>query len=158
MPKGGHAYSGPAKDPNALARRRDGADWIHLPRSGRKGETPRFPLTASTHRERTLWASVWRLPQAIQWEANEQFVEVALYVRSLADAEQRDASVAARTLVRQFQEGLGISLPGMNRLRWIIDDDTASTSSPTANKPEAGDDTSSRVRTRVIEVMDGGLA
>lgn len=105
-----------------------------------------------------LWEIQWRLPQAIQWEANQQFIEVALYVRSLAEAELPGSTAATRTLVRQFQEGLGISLPGMNRLRWIIDDDTSSTASP-ASKPTAKpEDTSSGVRKRVVEVLDGGLA
>jgi len=54
------------------------------------------------------------------WEANGQSTEVALYVRSLKDAERPKASVAARTLVRQQQEALGLSLPGLARNRWII--------------------------------------
>lgn len=54
------------------------------------------------------------------WEANGQLVEVALYVRSLKDAEKPKASVAIRTLVKQQQEALGISLPGLARNRWII--------------------------------------
>ena len=54
------------------------------------------------------------------WEANGQQVEVALYVRSLVGAERPKASVALRTLVRQQQEALGLSLPGLLRNRWII--------------------------------------
>jgi hypothetical protein len=44
------------------------------------------------------------------WERNGQDAEVALFVRSLVAAEARDAPVAARTLVRQQQEALGLSL------------------------------------------------
>jgi hypothetical protein len=67
-----------------------------------------------------LWAARVARPQAVMWERNGQELEVALYVRSLADAEQMDASVAARTLVRQQQEALGLSLPGLARNRWRI--------------------------------------
>jgi hypothetical protein len=54
------------------------------------------------------------------WERNGQEVEVALYVRSLRVAEQPKAPVNARTLVKQQQEALGVSLPGLLRLRWRI--------------------------------------
>lgn len=54
------------------------------------------------------------------WEANRQEEEVAIYVRSLAIAEHPKAPTIARTLVRQQQEALGLSLPGMHRLRWRI--------------------------------------
>lgn len=54
------------------------------------------------------------------WEANGQAVEVALYVRTLKDAERPKAPVSVRTLVKQQQEALGISLPGLLRNRWII--------------------------------------
>lgn len=55
------------------------------------------------------------------WERNGQEIEVALYVRSVVDAEKADASTAARVLVRQQQEALGLSLPGLHRNRWLIE-------------------------------------
>lgn len=119
---GARGRSGPAPDPLALRRGKDGAtDWIHLPAEGRQGETPEWPLARPTRRELVLWAREWRRPQAVMWEANHQESEVALYVRSLADAEKPRASVAARTLVKQQQEALGLSLPGLARNHWIID-------------------------------------
>lgn len=61
------------------------------------------------------------------WEANRQQMEVALYVRWLVKSEKPDATVAVGTLVRQLQESLGLSLPGLARNRWIIaSTDTAS--------------------------------
>ena len=144
MAKGGaRARSGPAPDPNALRRDRDAGDWITLPVDGRDGPAPEWPLTgAAAHlavpigddeheaveaaaerwfaREMELWAREWRRPQAVVWERNGQELEVALYVRSLAAAERADAPVNLRTLVKQQQEALGISLPGMARNRWRI--------------------------------------
>lgn len=117
---GARGISGPAPDPNALRRDRDGGGWITLPAAGRAEPAPEWPLSRPTARETALWTSEWRRPQAVMWERNGQEVEVAMYVRSLATAEKREATVAARTLVRQQQEALGLSLPGLARNRWKI--------------------------------------
>lgn len=147
--KGGNRNSGPAPDPNALRRDRDESDWVLLPASGRVGRAPKWPLLAATAhvgalqaeagddeallevvgavaekyhaRELELWAREWKRPQAVMWERNGQEVEVALYVRALAAAEFGSAPVTLRTLVRQHQEALGISLPGLARNRWRIE-------------------------------------
>ena len=54
------------------------------------------------------------------WEANGQERQVALYVRTLAEAEKPKASAQLRLLVKQQEEILGISLTGLQRNRWII--------------------------------------
>jgi hypothetical protein len=68
-----------------------------------------------------MWTEEWHRPQAIVWEENGQAREVALYVRAMAIAEAPKAPSVARTLVRQYMDDLGVSLPGLRRLRWIID-------------------------------------
>jgi len=78
------------------------------------------------------------------WERNGQELEVALYVRSLVAAEAEDASVGSRTLVRQQQEALGLSLPGLARNRWRI-----ASVEPRAAAPRA------RTRSR-LKVVPGG--
>lgn len=146
MAKGGaRARSGPAPDPEALRRDRadDAAGWVVLPAAGRQGKTPAWPLAAPMGdvtltdeegketterallvevetRELEVWAGEWRRPQAVEWERNGQELEVALYVRSLVSAEDPAAKANARTLVKQQQEALGISLPGLHRNRWRI--------------------------------------
>lgn len=123
MAKGGaRARSGPPPDPAALRRDRpsDKDGWTDLPAEGRKGKTPAFPLDAPTKRELQLWAEEWKRPQAIEWERNGQFLEVALFVRTFAGAESPKATAAERTLVRQQMDALGISLPGLLRNRWRI--------------------------------------
>lgn len=55
------------------------------------------------------------------WERNGQELEVALYVRTLAVAEQPGARTDIRTLVKQQMEQLAISLPGLARNRWLVD-------------------------------------
>ncbi len=119
--RGIHGRQGPPPDPHAIRRERNPIEWIHLPATGRIGPAPEWPLTRQTSRERAFWEHEWKRPQAVMWEANGQDVEVALYVRSLADAERPKAPVALRTLVRQQQEALGVSIPGLARNRWTID-------------------------------------
>lgn len=120
--KGGHARSGPAPDPDALRRDRpsDESGWVTLPADGREGEAPDWPLPEQSDREAELWAREWLRPQAVMWERNGQEHEVALYVRAYVAAEATGAPTNARTLVRQFMEGLGISVPGLLRNRWKI--------------------------------------
>lgn len=119
--KGGHARSGRVPDPNALRRERDGSDWTALPADGREGDAPSWPLTEATDRETTLWARIWTLPQAVEWERQHLELEVAMHVRTLAEAEQPGSIAALRTLVRQQSEALGLSIPGMLRNRWRIE-------------------------------------
>lgn len=92
-----------------------------LPAAGREGAAPVWPLDGESDRELVLWVAEWRRPQAVMWERNRQELEVALYVRSLVVAEKLEASTNSRTLVKQQQEALGISLPGLFRNRWRIE-------------------------------------
>jgi hypothetical protein len=118
--KGGHAASGPAPDPKALARERDAGDWTVLPAEGRAGPAPEWPLTEASERELWWWRRLWAKPQAVMWEKQGQVDEVALYARRLAQVEAPDAPVNLGTLVRQLADALGITLPGMLRLRWHL--------------------------------------
>src|SRR3954465_14288393 len=104
MPRGGHAASGPAPDPNALRRARpaDAATWISLPAEGRPGEPPEWPLVEAEGREWELWADFWARPQAIMWEGMGQVYEVAMCVRMLARAEQPRSSIELQKVVRQY--------------------------------------------------------
>ncbi len=124
MAKGGHARSGPAPDPDALRRDRDGGSWVTLPAEGRQGVVPEWPLSRSTKREREMWELEWRRPQAVMWERNGQELEVALYVRSFIEASERGATTNLRTTVLRQQEALGLSLPGLARNRWRIASDS----------------------------------
>lgn len=87
-------------------------------------------------REGVLWARLWRKPQAIVWDLFGQHDEVAIYVRTLVDSEQIGARPNVRTLLRQQQEALGLSLPGLARNRWVIVDDEAAAAQP-APAPQA---------------------
>jgi hypothetical protein len=147
--KGTSNRSGPAPDPNALRRDRDGKDWISLPPVGRTEPAPKWPLTRPSSRELGLWASEWARPQAIMWEINGQELEVALYVRSLVAAERNSASVASRTLIRQQQEALGLSIPGLARNHWRI-------AQPEVARPRARRDDRPSARERLKLLAGGG--
>ena len=127
MAKGGaRTRSGPAPDPMALRRDRpsDQAEWTILPRAGRAGDPPRFPLPKPVARELALWAEVWSRPQAVAWEAEgDDHLLVAVYVRRFTEAELRGATAAATTIVRQLADELGLTASGMARRRWRLAQD-----------------------------------
>lgn len=122
MPRGVHGRTGPPPDPNAL-RRRNGAggeEWLTLPREGRPGRAPAWPLSKASAREREIWLRLWKLPQAVAWEQLLLHDQVALYCRRLAVAEKPMATAAEATLARQLQDSLGLSGPGLRSMRWKI--------------------------------------
>jgi hypothetical protein len=82
------------------------------------------------------------------WEANGQASEVALYVRSLKDAEKPRASTASRTLVRQQMDALGITVPGLRANRWVIVDDIVA---PAELAQTGTDGPSAKARLKLLE-------
>jgi hypothetical protein len=103
-------------------------------------------------REVELWKREWRRPQAVEWERNGQELEVALYVRALVAAEAPDAKVTLRTLVKQQQEALGISLPGLARNNWKIGEVAPAAA---AGRSTSATKSSKSARDR-FAVIDGG--
>ena len=155
---GARARSGPPADPNALRRDRpnDQATWITLP-SERTGPAPEWPLTAPpSPAELTHWGRVWRTAQATEWEKNDLAIEVALYVRVLAQAEEPGAAIGLIKEARMMQENLGLSYVGLLKHHWRIADApqpdtqaaTATTKTPAARSPRGP---SSRDRFRVVQ-------
>lgn len=133
---GARARSGPPPDPNALRRERpsDSAEWLHLPHAGRAGDPPAWPLRNATgdtaddanikswhDRELERWAIEWRKPQAIAWERFALADEVALYVRLFVECEIPGTKADVRTLLRRYQESLGLTVAGQRANRWVID-------------------------------------
>ncbi|WP_344014177.1 hypothetical protein, partial [Nocardiopsis exhalans] len=119
---GARVNSGPPPDPNALRRNRkeDKSGWSTLPSEGRTGPTPAWPLIEAEPREWDLWCDLWTKPQAVMWERLGLHYEVALFVRTLAEAEHPTPRSDAAKLTKQYMESLGLTGPGMLRLRWKI--------------------------------------
>jgi hypothetical protein len=103
-------------------------------------------------REAELWRRLWKMPQALMWERYGQHLEVALYVRRLAEAEQPDSSVNLSTLVRQMADSLGLTSPGMRANRWRIDRPGEQDEMPTAGGSVV---TPSSARARLRAVAGG---
>lgn len=153
MNGGTRARAGRPPDPNALRRDRksDAVEFIHLPTEGRSGETPDWPLDRPSKRELEIWERLWKLPQAAAWEASHYVDTVGFYVRAYRIAEQDTARAADRTLVRQYQDTLGLTDAGMRANRWIIEPEAVASEARTndANRRSA------RSRFKTIE---GGAA
>jgi hypothetical protein len=102
-------------------------------------------------RERRLWAQEWARPQAIMWDLNHQAVEVALYIRALIDSEMPNAPVSLRALVNRLMGSLGLTVDGLLRNHWIIEQEPEAPrdgrTASTARRPSAK-----------YRVIDGGAA
>lgn len=101
-----------------------------LPRQGRRGDPPAWPFGPRPAKAvADVWASLWRLPQAVVWEEQAAERVVARYCRVLVLSERPKATAAHLAEVRQMEDRLGLSPMAMLRLRWsigdVVDDDTA---------------------------------
>ena len=75
-------------------------------------------LRESGKHERSIWADLWSLPQAVVWERTGWTREVAQYARFKAQAELGDLDAAKEA--RQHADRLGLSPMAMLRLRWEV--------------------------------------
>lgn len=105
----------------------DDGDWLMLPREGRSGNPPAWPLskpskpTEQSRREQEIWRRLWKTPQALGWDkVGVDRDHIALYVRYLVEAEQEGAVIGGRNLVRHYADSLGLTGPGLRMLRWRI--------------------------------------
>lgn len=122
MPKGGHAASGPARDPEALRRdRADDPEWTDLPDAGRDKPAPEWPLPVEpTEWERAEWERLWQRPQAVEWERGGEDVAVATYVRTAGEAAEPGAPAAVRNAFMRMRDALGLTVLGMRANRWQV--------------------------------------
>jgi len=146
MSSGGHrGNAGRPLDPLSLAAsKRGGADGF-LVLDEPSGDVPDYPLQGASDRELFWWDRLWHRPQASQWLALRLEDEVALYCRYMVEAEQPEAISATRTLVKQYQELLGLSTAGLKRLMWSMPDGSATEKAPAAKRKS-----SSRARLKVV--------
>ena len=148
---GARARSGPPPDPNALRRDRqsDADGWLTLPAEGRTDPAPNWPMpSAASDAELAFWAKLWAKPEALEWERLGLDDEVALYVRRHLEATERDSPANLSNLVKQLAENLGLTVPGLLRLRWKIGELAS------AGGAVASSGSSSSVRSRLRVVAD----
>jgi hypothetical protein len=119
---GARPNSGPAPDPLALNRQRDGKEWTHLPSAGRLAPAPEWPddVPEPSPAELLRWRTLWAMPQALVWEADRVSDQVALYVRVYVEAMQPGALGGTRTLAKQLQNELLLTVPSMLSARYVV--------------------------------------
>lgn len=120
---GARSHSGPAPNPNALRRQRDGKEWTKLPSAGRLGLPPEWPdeVSAPSEKENLMWRRIWMSPQAVVWEADQVHDMVAFYVRTYLEAMKPGAGAQARTFVKQMSEALLLTPATLAQQRYVID-------------------------------------
>lgn len=149
MPSGGHARSGPPADPKSGRSDRRGIAFETLPAAGYDGEVPAFTLPRPLKRELALWEWAWRTPQAAAWAREPwRWHAVAMWVRTAALCEARDAKTSDKSVLRQLTDDIGLSAAGLKYNGWTI------------AAPPPDDDVQSRPRVpsarERFEVIDGG--
>lgn len=119
---GARPQSGPAPDPYALNRARDGKEWTHLNSAGRLEPAPEWPddVPDPSPAELLRWRTLWATPQALVWESDGIYDQVALYVRVYVEAMQPGALGGTRTLAKQLQNELLLTVPSMLSARYVI--------------------------------------
>jgi hypothetical protein len=148
---GARVRSGPARDPNAIRRKRDGdGGYELLPMSGREGEPPAWPLGGTmTKFQKATWPEIWRKPQAIMWERLSMEVLVASYVRMLEVVGKPKAPASAMANLLRLADNLGLSQGGLAKNRWqIVDEAPSAVRTPARPKTASAKDR--------IRVLEGG--
>lgn len=115
--------SGPAPKPDGQRARRNATfAMTHLPASGRQGPPPKWPfIEAPTGPQRSLWKTLWTLPQAVMWERGRSELTVAQYVVQQIVAQTGDVYASRES--RAIGELLGLTPVGLLKLRWEVVDD-----------------------------------
>jgi hypothetical protein len=160
MTSGGHARSGPAKDPNALRRSRDNFTLRQLPRTPYAGPVPRFPLPPAVvtversdgkakwkefhpelsherrQREAAIWEWAWTLPQAHVWAQDSwRLLDIAMWVRTQVACEAVDASAADKNSLHRFACKIGMGPDGLKENGWSIAADMTADKRAEGEKP-----------------------
>lgn len=107
-------------------------------------------LDAQQGLEAQLWADLWKLPQAVEWERQGWLRDAAQYVRFkvLAELGELDAAKEAR----MWSDRLGLNPVAMLRLRWeIARDELAEKRTERAAPTEAPGSGSARGRLRIAD-------
>lgn len=134
------AGMGPPPKHPSQRRRKNTRDLTPLPATGRKGKSPTWPFDAQTPRERKLWLSLWKTPQAVAWERTHAHREVAAYVRWSLAAEDGDTKAASEA--RQLADRLALTPLALLRAGYEIVEDDA----PMADVVDIADDPRKRLR------------
>ncbi|PPF56079.1 hypothetical protein C5B94_03935 [Clavibacter michiganensis] len=117
-----------------------------LPRGGRKGAAPAWPITGV--RRPATWAELWKTPQSAAWEELGINRTVARYALLLQQAERPGALASIQNEVRQLEDRLGLTPMAMLRLHWELSADEVGAQRSTAKQDDTT--TASRARLKIV--------
>jgi hypothetical protein len=138
---------GPAPDPNARRRNKKRVDFA-LPRGGRSGPAPAFPIPAVS--EPATWAELWQTPQSAAWEELGINRTVARYALLLQEAEKPGAPASMHNEVRQLEDRLGLTPMAMLRLHWVLSPDEVAEKRSTSQATDEAVTTATRTRLKIV--------
>lgn len=150
---------------NALARGRDGADWVRLPASGRTKDAPEWPpeVEEPSVAEIALWHRLWKMPQALVWEADHVGNTVALYVRTYIASMERGCAAAMITHAKTLAGELLLTPESLARGKYVIKGtpeeaalDAAVARHPAGGSRGARPGGSAKTRLTVVPAAEGG--
>lgn len=138
---------GPPPKPNGTARHSRGprANTVKLPAEGRKGRTPKWPFPTLKPKG---WEEIWKLPQAVMWEAMyaenivARYVELSEKVSNPEFPEAKNASFWNQ--LNNLEDRLGLTPMSMMKLQWEIEGTT-----------EASADTETAAGVATVTRIDG---
>jgi hypothetical protein len=115
---------GPPPKPVGQGRRPNqslaGQAQTYLPAEGRQGKVPEWPFGKPAAKELELWKRLWRRPEAVMWERDQDVV--AWYVKVAVEAIfNKMARTDALKEKRQLEDRLGLSPQARLRLRWVYE-------------------------------------
>lgn len=119
---------GPAPKPRDEVRRRNKpmANTLKLPKAGRQGPPPAYPLGELDEHYAKVWRELWSTPMAVAWELAGYERPVAHYLELTMAGERslRSGRPSAQLMaeLRQAGDQLGMTPISRLRLRWEIDD------------------------------------
>lgn len=150
MARGGHAHSGPAKDPNSRTSERAGYTLTALPNEGYRGPAPDLGdyMPGVTERHEQVWAELWTSPQACAWSQERwRWPVVADLVKWMVRSEDPEAPATMATSIRQLRDDCGLSKAGLAANGWAIA--PVQIGDPTATNPTEGDEVGERRQKRL---------
>ncbi len=111
----------PPKDASVRRRKNPTRGFKLLPHEGRTAPAPDWPLPVPNPSPQ-LWAKLWSLPQAVEWERVRCEEMIALYVLTFDAASRSGDSTKLLAETRQLDANIGLSPKAMRGLWWETDE------------------------------------
>ena len=138
---GARNRSGPPADPNSFRSAAKGVVLTGLPSEGYKGDVPEFPVPDVEGRVLSVWADLWRTPQAAAWALQSwRWTQVADLARLMVLSEDSRTPMGVWTNIRQARADLGLTPAGLLENGWKIATDELSekrAATPSRSGPSA---------------------